>query len=62
MIDNLVSIKAGLALVMLGLLFGIGLGVTFGVNEAFFETYVAQGIAVIFPRNSRHLERRKSII
>ena len=45
MINNLVSIKVGLALVMLGLLFGIGLGVTFGVNEAFFETYVAQGIA-----------------
>lgn len=45
MINNLVSIKVGLALVMLGLLFGIGLGVTFGVNEAFFETYIAQGIA-----------------
>jgi hypothetical protein len=45
MINDLVSIKVGLALVMLGLLFGIGLGVTFGVNEAFFETYVAQGIA-----------------
>ena len=45
MIHNLASIKVGLALVMLGLLFGIGLGVTFGVNEAFFETYVAQGIA-----------------
>lgn len=45
MINNLTSIKAGLALVMLCLLFGIGLGVTFGVNEAFFETYVAQGIA-----------------
>jgi len=45
MINNLVSIKVGLALVMLGLLFGIGLGIAFGVNEAFFETYVAQGIA-----------------
>jgi hypothetical protein len=45
MINNLKSIKAGLGLVMLGLLFGIGLGVTFGVNEAFFETYVTQGIA-----------------
>jgi len=45
LINNLVSIKVGLALVMLGLLFGIGLGVTFGVNEAFFETYVTQGIA-----------------
>ena len=45
MINNLTSIKVGLALVMLGLLFGIGLGVTFGVNEVFFETYVTQGIA-----------------
>ncbi len=45
MINNLTSIKAGLALVMLGLLFGIGLGVSFGVNEAFFETYLTQGIA-----------------
>jgi hypothetical protein len=45
MINKLASIRVGLALVMLGLLFGIGLGVTFVVNEAFFETYVAQGIA-----------------
>ncbi|MCI0426368.1 MAG: hypothetical protein L0Z47_11085 [Actinobacteria bacterium] len=45
MTNNFASLKLGLALVMLGLLFGIGLGVTFGVNEAFFETYVAQGIA-----------------
>ena len=44
MINSLTSIKAGLALVMLCLLFGIGLGVTFGFNEVFFETYVAQGI------------------
>ncbi len=45
MTNNLASIKLGLALVMLGLLVGIGLGITFGVNEAFFEAYVAQGIA-----------------
>jgi len=43
--NNLASIKIGLALVILGLLFGIGLGITFGVNEAFFENYIAQGIA-----------------
>ena len=42
---NLVNIKVGLALVMLALIFGIGLGISFGVNEAFFETYIAQGIA-----------------
>lgn len=45
MINTLANVKIGLALVMLGLLFGIGLGITFGVNEAFFETYVAHGIA-----------------
>jgi hypothetical protein len=44
-VDNLGNIKPGLVLVMLGLLFGIGLGVFFGANEAFFETYIAQGIA-----------------
>ena len=38
-------IKAGLALVMLALLFGIGLGIFFGINEAYFEHYIAQGIA-----------------
>src|SRR5680860_55009 len=43
--NNLASIKVGLALVMLGLLFGISLGVFFGINEAFFETYIAQGMA-----------------
>jgi len=43
--NKLANIKIGLALVMLGLLFGIGLGISFGVNEAFFETYIAQGIA-----------------
>lgn len=42
---QLTHIKAGLALVMLALIFGIGLGIYFGVNEAFFENYIAQGIA-----------------
>lgn len=37
MINNLTSIKVGLALVMLGLLFGIGLGVTFGVDKVFLK-------------------------
>ncbi len=43
--DQLAGIKLGLAMVLLGLLFGIGLGMTFGANEAMFEQYVAQGIA-----------------
>ncbi|MFZ5522460.1 MAG: hypothetical protein ACOY9D_00015 [Pseudomonadota bacterium] len=42
---NLQNIKYGLALALLGLLFGIGLGVTFGANEDLFQTYVSQGIA-----------------
>jgi len=42
---NLKSIKYGLVLVMLGLIFGIGLGVTFGVNEDLFQTYIEQGVA-----------------
>ncbi len=41
--NNFANIKMGLALVKLGLLFGIGLGITFGINEAFFENYIAQG-------------------
>jgi hypothetical protein len=43
--DHLVSIKFGLALVLLGLLFGVGLGIIFGANEAMFEHYIEQGIA-----------------
>ncbi len=43
---NLTNVKIGLALVMCGLLFGIGLGITFGINEEMFEHYIAQGIAV----------------
>lgn len=43
MINNLASIKAGLALVMLDLLVGIDLGATFG-GTRYFETYVTQGI------------------
>ena len=42
---NLSHVKYGLALVLLGLLFGIGLGITFGANEDLFGDYVAQGIA-----------------
>jgi len=42
---NLKNIKYGLALVMLGLLFGIGLGIVFGANEDLFKDYIAQGIA-----------------
>ncbi|MBU0655647.1 MAG: hypothetical protein KJ914_11035 [Gammaproteobacteria bacterium] len=39
------SIKVGLLLVLLCLLFGVGMGVTFGVNEDLFKDFIAQGIA-----------------
>lgn len=37
-------VKIGLALVLLGLLFGVGMGIVFGVNEEVFKDYIAQGI------------------
>lgn len=45
MSTELSIVKAGLAIVLLGLFFNIGLGVTFGVNEDVFKDYVAEGIA-----------------
>ena len=39
------SIKFGVALVLSCLLFGIGMGVLFGVNEDLFKNLIAQGIA-----------------
>jgi len=45
MLDGVETIRTGLALVMAGLIFGIGLGITFGVNEDVFKDYVAEGVA-----------------
>lgn len=42
---QLSGIKIGLILVMVGLVFGLLMGVGFGVNEDAFKDYVAQGIA-----------------
>jgi len=42
---NISNIRAGLAVVLLGLFFSIGLGVSFGVNEDLYQDYVAQGVA-----------------
>jgi hypothetical protein len=39
------SVRAGLAIVLIGLFFSIGLGISFGVNEEFYKDYVAEGIA-----------------
>ncbi len=42
---DLTPIKAGLAIVLLGLMLSIALGISFGVNEDAFKNYVAEGIA-----------------
>lgn len=39
------TIKPGLLMVLLGLLFGVGMGIVFGINEDMFKDYVAQGVA-----------------
>jgi len=38
-------VKGGLGLVLLGLAFGVGMGIVFGINEDVFKDYIAQGIA-----------------
>ena len=38
-------VKVGLALVMVGLLFGVGMGIVFGINEETFKDFIAQGIS-----------------
>lgn len=44
MLSGLTSVKPGLALVLAGLLFGIGLGISFGVNEDSYKNYITAGI------------------
>ncbi len=39
------TVKAGLAIVMIGLFFSVGMGISFGVNEDFYKDYVAEGVA-----------------
>ena len=43
--QELKTVKLGLVLVLLGLLFGVGMGIFFGVNEDAYQNYIAQGIA-----------------
>jgi hypothetical protein len=43
--STLQEIRPGLALVLLGLLFGTVLGIAFGIDEASFQAYIARGIA-----------------
>jgi len=39
------SVKAGLAIVLIGLFFNIGMGISFGVNEDAYQDYVAEVVA-----------------
>jgi hypothetical protein len=39
------TVRAGLAIVILSLFFGVGLGISFGVNEDAFKDYVREGVA-----------------
>ena len=43
--EELGIVKAGLAMVLLGLMFGIALGVTFGVNEDGVKGFITEEIA-----------------
>jgi len=44
MSTELSTVKTGLALVLLGLFLNVGLGISFGINEDYFQDYVAEGI------------------
>jgi len=43
--NELKLVKVGLGLVVFGLLFGIVMGMTFGINEDIFKNYITEGIA-----------------
>jgi hypothetical protein len=42
---ELATVRAGLAIVLIGLFLNIGLGISFGVNEDAYKDYVAEGVA-----------------
>lgn len=42
---QLASVRWGLALVLLCLMVGIGMGISFGVNEELYQNFIANGIA-----------------
>lgn len=45
MLDDLRKVRIGLALVLLSLAFGVGMGISFGVNEDVYKSYIAEEIA-----------------
>ena len=44
MTTELHHVKVGLALVLVGLLFGVFMGISFGVNEDLYKNFIAEGI------------------
>jgi hypothetical protein len=42
--EELGKVKIGLALVLIGLAFGVGMGISFGVNEDAYKSYIAKGV------------------
>ena len=42
--EELQKVKIGLALVLLSLAFGVGMGISFAVNEDVYKSYVADGV------------------
>lgn len=44
MLQELRKVKTGLALVFLGLIFGVGMGISFGVNEDACKSYISSEI------------------
>ena len=55
--QELASIKIGLALVLLCLSFGIGMGITFGINEDMYKDRIAEQVAA---NPTVHSERSES--
>ncbi len=44
MTQEIQVVKVGLGLVLLGLMFGVGMGILFGINEDLYKGYIKQGI------------------
>ncbi|GAB6039984.1 hypothetical protein [Endothiovibrio diazotrophicus] len=45
MTNQIATVKIGLALVLATLLFGLALGISFGVSEESYKGYIAEGVA-----------------
>ena len=45
MYNELQTVKMGLAIILLGLFFGVGMGISFGINEDAYKEYIAEGVA-----------------